>query len=100
MTARNVDAAFDREAREICAAREQWWGRLRAFNREGGMKTGAQADAVMQTSAELDARVEALRRRYFPRAHRLVVQNGKAITVSATARAVRRVWTAALIDTL
>lgn len=94
MSTRPVDDAFDEEARQVSAAREQWWEQLRAFNREGGMKTGAQAETVMRTSDEIDARVEALRQCYFPRAHRLVVQNGVAITSSPTARSVKRVWTA------
>ena len=93
MSARPIDAEFDAEARSICSDLEAWWERLRAFNRSEG-RTGAELDAIMASRDAIGDRAEELRRRYFPRAHRLVVQNGAAITSSPTARSIKRVWTA------
>jgi hypothetical protein len=82
---------LDVEARAICAARAAWWDQLRAFNADEN-KTGAMADVLFRASDDIDQRVEALRRKFFPRAHRLIVQAGEAITVSRTGRSTRRVW--------
>lgn len=83
---------FDTEARAICEAKAQWWDDLRAFNR-AEHKTGVMADKLMTRSTELDQRVEQLRRKHFPRAYRLIVSDGEAITVSKTGRSTKRVWT-------
>ena len=85
----NID--FDTEARAICSERDAWWSDLRELN-AGQRATGADFDALMQRSNALDARVEALRKRFYPRAHRLVISDGAATMVSRTARSTRRVW--------
>lgn len=91
-----VSPEFDAAARAICASREEWWERLRAFNRaaEQGRATRAMADAISSLDADITARVEQLRRAHFPRVHRLIVGGDSAITVSATGRSTRTVWRA------
>ena len=53
---------------------------------------GRDLDAIMQRMEEHRAATEELRRRYYPRAHRLVIVDGRAITASRTGRSVRTVW--------
>lgn len=84
---------FDTEARQICADRDQWFQDLKTYNRTPGV-TAADVDALMARSEQIDQRVEQLRRRFYPRAHRLVISHGSAVTVSPTGRSTRRVWTA------
>lgn len=91
-----VSPEFDAAARAICADREAWYVSLRELNTamEKGQATGAMADALIAREADITARVEQLRRAHFPRAHRLVISMGSAITVSRTGRSTRRVWEA------
>ena len=88
---------FADAAAALNAAREAWQADLKQLNaavREG-TATGVDVDAIMARDAEISAGVELLRRKYFPRAHRLIIGMGSAITVSKTARSTRRVWAAA-----
>jgi hypothetical protein len=55
--------------------------------------TGAQVEETLQLMATLNADIEELRRRHYPRAHRLVVVEDAAYLVSPTWRNVRKVWT-------
>lgn len=85
---------FTIEAARINAAREQWHADLKALNSTGNM-TGADLDALMKRSAQLDADTEELRRKYYPRAHKLIIGMGMASTWSKTGRSSRVVWYAA-----
>lgn len=91
MSGRAIDAEFDAEARSISAEVDAWRAAIRDLARTPA-PTGEQAAAIIATRDQLDSRVERLRRRYLPRAHRLVVSDGRAITVSPTARSTRTVW--------
>ncbi|GAB6857355.1 beta/alpha barrel domain-containing protein [Microbacterium xylanilyticum] len=75
----------------IVSGEDAFWTGLRAFNRSDH-KTGAQIDALMRSSDQRDEWIEELRRRFFPRAHRLIVDRRGVYTVSPTARSVRMVW--------
>ena len=77
---------------EINAARAQWHNDLKALN--AGTPTGRDLDALMQRSAELDAATERLRRKHYPRAHRLIIGLDMASTWSKTGRSSRVVWRA------
>ncbi|PFG19897.1 hypothetical protein [Serinibacter salmoneus] len=91
MSARAIDAAFDAEARSICDGVDAWRAAIRDLARTS-TPTGEAAAAIIATRVQLDSRVEKLRRRYLPRASRLIVSDGRAITVSRTARSARTVW--------
>lgn len=89
-------AAFADAAHAINAARSAWQDDLRTLNAalRGGTATARDVDAILARSAELDTAVELLRRKFYPRAHRLIIGHGSAITISKTARSTKRVWTA------
>lgn len=88
--------AVPAEARElvdaILAKEEAFWDDVRAFNRDEGARTGMTIGRAIATTDEHIALTEQLRRKYFPRAHRIVVSNEGVITVSRTGRSIRRVW--------
>lgn len=85
------------EARELVAAinakATAFWDDIRAFNRDEAEKTGKTLDNAIATSNSRDELIEQLRKTYFPRAHRILVDDDAVITVSATARSIRTVWT-------
>lgn len=84
---------FAAHAAELDDEREAINATVAASARQIDFTDGEQIDALMRRMAEHDAAVEALRDRYYPRAHRLVIVDGKAITVSPTGRSLRTVWT-------
>lgn len=75
----------------ISDERARWFAALRTLN-ESASPTGADVDALMRRSDEIDAEVEVLRRKYFPRAHQLIITTIGACTSSATGRSVKSVW--------
>lgn len=84
---------FAARATELDDEREAINAAVAASARRIDFADGEQIDDLMQRMADHDAAVEELRRRYYPRAHRLVIVDGKAITVSPTGRSLRTVWT-------
>ena len=81
------------DALAICADKEIWLAALKDFNRSTN-KTSSMIDQMAASAGDIDRRVEAVRREHFPRAHRLIILNGVAITVSKTGRSTRQVWAA------
>ncbi|WP_280465553.1 hypothetical protein [Nocardia brasiliensis] len=85
-----VSTDFAVEAAAIDDAREAAFAALRAAHARG--LTGADLDAMCDAMDAIHARCEALRRRYFPRRHRLGVALGAAWVVSRTGRSLEVVW--------
>lgn len=85
---------------EIAAAiskdQSAWWVKLKSANAKiaAGEPAGSEYDALMIAGERIRERTEAARRKFFPRAHRLVISDGTAITVSKTGRSTRLVWSA------
>ncbi|WP_280367253.1 hypothetical protein [Nocardia wallacei] len=89
---RNVSPEFADEIAALYEAREAAFAALRAAN--ASSLTGQDMDAMVTAMAEIDERCEDLRRRFFPRRHRLVVTSGGAMLMSKANRHVEIVWTA------
>lgn len=89
---RPVPAEFTAEIAALHEAREAAFAALRAANARG--LTGRDADAFSAVMTEIDARCERLRRRFFPRRHKLAVTSGAALLMSRTNRHVEIVWSA------
>lgn len=81
---------FAVEASAIDDARTAAFAELAAANARG--LTVADVDAMCTAMAELDARCEVLRRRYYPRRHKLVIAIGAAMVMSPTFRRREVVW--------
>lgn len=81
---------FAAQAEAIDDARNRAYEQLRAANTRG--LTIDDVDAFDDAMAAVAARCEILRRKFYPRHHRLVVTCGAALTVSATGRRCRVVW--------
>ncbi|QIS19564.1 hypothetical protein [Nocardia terpenica] len=86
-----VAPEFVAEASAIDDARVAAYAALRAASRRG--LTGADVDAFHDAMEEITARCEVLRRRFYPRRHRLIVACGVAMVVSRTYRSREVVWT-------
>lgn len=82
---------FAAEATAIDDAREAAYAQLHAANARG--LTGTDADAMAAALADIERRCEQLRRRYFPRRHKLFIALGAAMVVSRTYRSRQIVWT-------
>ncbi|UGT71553.1 hypothetical protein LTT66_16240 [Nocardia gipuzkoensis] len=90
MTRRVLPPEFAVEVAAIDTARDAASAALREANARG--LTGADIDAVIDAMDQVTARCEELRRRYFPRRHRLFVACGLAVVISRTGRSTEIVW--------
>ncbi|MBF6298481.1 hypothetical protein IU459_13125 [Nocardia amamiensis] len=90
MIARVLPPEFAVEVAAIDDAREAAYAALREANARG--LTGADVYAVIDAMDQVTARCEELRRRYFPRRHRLFVACGVASIMSRTGRSTEIVW--------
>ncbi|WP_306364371.1 hypothetical protein [Nocardia sp. CC227C] len=87
---RTVPLEFVAEVAELDRLRENAFEGLRAANARG--LTGSDMDAMVTALDEVEARCEQLRKRFFPRRHKLVITCGVAMLVSKTFRSCEIVW--------
>ncbi|MFE3057117.1 hypothetical protein [Nocardia sp. NPDC059239] len=87
---RPVPPEFAEQIAELDKAREAAFAALRAANARG--LTGRDVDAMVTAMEEIEARCEELRRRYFPRRHKLVLTCGVAMLMSKSYRRAEIVW--------
>lgn len=82
---------FCAEATAIDDARHAAYEALAAATTRGDLGL-SDVEAMEAAMAALDARCEKLRRRFYPRRHKLIITCGAALTVSPTWRSRQVVW--------